>query len=117
MGIKMQPHKKKVAIVAAVSLGIIALSFLIPIVIVPAVIGVSGASNCAISTGCAGDTYEKCGAYQSSGESSSFTDSLDRGMKGMLCMMGLDNGKAAFVMWLESPSPAATLNKIPLYIQ
>jgi hypothetical protein len=117
MQIKMQPHKKKVAIMAAVSLGIIALSFLIPVVIIPAIIGVSSASNCAISTGCAGDTYDKCGAYQSSGESSSFTDSLDRGMKGMLCMMGLDNGKAAFALWLESHRSAATLNKIPFYIQ
>ena len=98
----MQPHKKKVAIMAAVSLGIIAFSFLIPLVIIPAVIGVSTASNCAVSTGCAGDTYDKCGAYQSSGESNSFTDSLDRGMKGMLCMMGLNDGKAEFVLWMQS---------------
>lgn len=117
MEIKMQPHKKKVAIMAGVSLGIIALSFLIPLVIIPAIIGVSSASNCAISTGCAGDTYDKCGAYQSSGESSSFTDSLDRGMRGMLCMMGLDSGKAEFTLWMESQRSAATLNKIPVHIE
>ena len=116
MEIKMQPHKKKVVVMTAVSLGIIGLSFLIPLVIVPAVIGVTNAGNCAISTGCAGDTYGKCGAYQTS-ESTSFADSLDRGMKGMLCMMGLDDSKAKFALWMDSQRSAATLNKTPIHIE
>ena len=97
----------------AVSLGIIVLSFLIPIVIIPAVLGVSSASDCAISSGCAQDTYSKCGAYQSSAGSTSFTDSLGRGMKGMLCMMGLGGGEAKFIIWAGSNSLDVTLNKIP----
>lgn len=109
----MQPHKKKVLIITAVSLGIISMSFLIPIFIVPAAIGISSASNCAIATDCAQDTYSKCGAYQS-GESDSFGDSLDRGMKGLLCMMGLDSGKPQFILWAEAGSRSVTLNKIPV---
>jgi hypothetical protein len=112
----MQPQKKKVVIITAVSLGIISMSFLIPIVIVPAVIGVSSASNCAISSGCAQDTYSKCGAYQS-GESSSFGDSLDRGMKGMLCMMGLGGEASQAILWIEVNAKAITLNKIPVHIE
>lgn len=103
-------------IMTAVSLGIIALSFLIPIVIIPAYLGVSDASNCAISSGCAQDTYSKCGAYKTSSESTSFLDALDRGMKGMLCMMGLGGGDAKFIVWSANNSLAATLNKIPFYI-
>jgi hypothetical protein len=95
----MQPHKRKVLIMMAVSSGIIAFAFLLPIVIIPAYLGVSDASNCAVSSGCAGDTFDKCGAYQSSGDSTSFTDSLDRGMKGMLCMMGLDGNTAKAIAW------------------
>jgi hypothetical protein len=109
----MQPQKKKILIVTAVSLGIISMSFLIPIFIVPAAIGVSSASSCAIATDCAQDTYSKCGAYQS-GQSSSFGDSLDRGMKGMLCMIGLDSGKPQAILWAQTETEAITLNKIPV---
>lgn len=109
----MQPHKKKVLIMVAVSLGIIVFSFMIPIVIIPAYLGVSGAGNCALSSGCAGSTFDKCGAYQSSGESTTLLDSLDRGMKGMLCMMGLDGGSAKAIMWSEWSTVPITLNKIP----
>ena len=111
----MQPHKKKVLIMSAVSLGIIVMSFVIPIYLVPAYIGVSNASSCAISTGCAGDTFGKCGAYQASGESTSFSDSLDKGMKGMLCMMGLDSGEANAILGGMAESQAATLNKIQFH--
>ncbi len=96
----------------AVSLGIIAFSFLLPLVIIPAYLGVSSASDCAISTGCSQDTFSKCGAYSSTGESTSFIDSMSRGMRGMLCMMGLDSGTAEFIIDDENGSLAATLNKI-----
>lgn len=86
-------------IMVAVSLGIIVFSFMIPIVIIPAYLGMTGAGNCALSSGCAGSTFDKCGAYQSSEDSTSLLDSLDRGMRGMLCMMGLDDGNAKAIMW------------------
>ena len=96
----------------AVSLGIIASSVLIPIVVIPTVLEVSKASNCAVATGCAGDTFSRCGAYRSSGESSSFGDSMDRGMKGLMCMIGLDQPRANAILLPWSYQVAATLNKI-----
>lgn len=112
----MQPHKKKVAIMAAVSVGIVSLSFLVPLVIIPAYLGVSGASGCAISSGCAQDTFSKCGAYQS-GDSTSISDSMDRGMKGMLCMMGLGGKEPKLVLGAKTLLSSVTLNKIPLRIE
>lgn len=112
----MQPQKKKVVVMMAVSLGIIIFSFLLPIVIIPAYLNLSAASGCATSTGCAEDRYSKCGAYQSSGDSSSFFDSVGRGMKGMLCIMGLDNGDAKFTSAFVSNSDPSTLNKVLLRI-
>ena len=103
-------QNKKVVVILAVSLGIITFSFLLPIVIIPAYLKISGASNCAISTGCAGDTYGKCGAYEAAG--SSFGESLGRGMKGMLCMMGLDQGKAGISFWISEFSSRVILNKL-----
>ena len=108
----MQPHKKKVLKMTAVAAGIIVVAFMLPTLIIPAVIGVSTASDCAISSGCAGQTYDKCGAYQSSSESSSFTDSMGRGMRGMLCMMGLDGASSKVVIPVGTPELPVTLNKI-----
>lgn len=108
----MQPHKKKVLKMTAVAAGIIVVAFLLPTVIIPAAIGVSTASDCAISSGCAGETYDRCGAYQSSGESSSFTDSMGRGMRGMLCMMGLEESSSKAIIPGGTTALPVTLNKI-----
>jgi hypothetical protein len=106
----MAVRQKKVVVILAVSLGIITFSFLLPIVIIPSYLKISGASGCAISAGCAGDTYSKCGAYESSG--SSFGESLGRGMKGMLCMMGLDQGRAGISLWIIELSGRVIFNKL-----
>ncbi|HKX81389.1 MAG TPA: hypothetical protein VJL54_03965 [Nitrososphaera sp.] len=108
----MQPHKKKVLKMTAVAAGIIVVAFMLPTVIIPAAIGVSTASDCAISSGCAGETYDKCGAYQTSGDSTSFIDSMGRGMRGMLCMMGLDGSSSNAVVLPGLPASPVTLNKI-----
>lgn len=100
----------------AVSLGIIASSFLIPIVVIPTVIEVTKASECAVAAGCAEDTFSRCGAYQSSGDSNSFGDAMDRGMKGLMCMIGLDGPKAETVLLPWTVQEAATLNKILVHI-
>jgi len=112
----MQPQKKKVVVMMAVSLGIIGLAFLIPIVIIPTFFSVSDASNCASSLGCSQDTFHSCGAYQSSGNSSSLIDSMGRGMKGMLCMLGLDNGTELILFYARDSFPI-TLNKAWLPIR
>ena len=114
--IRVQPHKKKIAIMTCVSLGIIVMSFMLPLYIIPAYLGVSNASNCAISSSCAGESFNKCGAYQASGDSASFSDSLDKGMKGMLCMMGLDGVGAKVTLGSWTESATATLNKIQVHI-
>jgi hypothetical protein len=88
------------------------MSFVIPIYLIPAYIEVAKASECAGSATCAGDTFSKCGGYNASGESSSFADAMDKGMKGMLCMMGLDSGEANAILGGVAESQAATLNKI-----
>jgi hypothetical protein len=100
----------------AVSLGIIASSFLIPIVVIPTVLEVSKASNCAVAAGCAEDTFSRCGAYQSSSDSNSFGDAMDRGMKGLICMIGLDGPRATAVLSPLRGQEAATLNKIQFHI-
>ncbi len=94
----------------AVSLGIIGLASLIPTVIIPSFFSVSNASNCASSLGCSQDTFNRCGAYESSGNSSSLIDSMGRGMKGMMCMLGLDQS-TEFVLFYASDSIPITLNK------
>ncbi|HEX2013629.1 MAG TPA: hypothetical protein VLA68_00235 [Nitrososphaera sp.] len=112
----MQPQRKKVVVMMAVSLGIIVFSFLLPIVIIPAYFNLSNASGCAGSTGCAQDTYSRCGAYQASGNSSSFIDSMERGAKGMLCMLGLDKSESKFVAPFAVKEAPITLNKVLLTI-
>lgn len=94
----------------AVSLGIIGLASLIPTVIIPSFFSVSNASNCASSLGCSQDTFNRCGAYESSGNSTSLIDSMDRGMKGMMCMLGLDQS-TELVLFYASDSIPITLNK------
>jgi hypothetical protein len=111
----MQPQRRKVLIMVAVSLGIVTSSYVIPIVVIPAVLGITRASDCAVATGCAQDTFSKCGAYQSSNEENSFGDAMDRGWKGMLCMTGLD-GEAKAVLWVSNYSLAITLNKIQVHM-
>lgn len=106
----MGSQKRRGVVIIGIALGIISFAFLLPTVIIPAYLKISGASNCAISTGCAGDTYGKCGAYQSSG--SSFGESLGRGMKGMLCMMGLGQGSAGVNVWTYEMPGRIILNKL-----
>ncbi|HEY7734807.1 MAG TPA: hypothetical protein VIB07_08450 [Nitrososphaera sp.] len=106
----MQPQKKKVVVLMAVSLGIIGLASLIPTVIIPSFFSVSNASNCASSLGCSQDTFSRCGAYESSGNSTSLIDSMGRGMKGMMCMLGLDRS-TELVLFYSSDSIPVTLNK------
>ncbi|MGH9992900.1 MAG: hypothetical protein ACREAZ_09700 [Nitrososphaera sp.] len=112
----MQPQNRKVLVMLAVSMGIITFSFLLPLVIIPAYLDISNASSCATSIGCSQDSYSRCGAYESSGDSGSFTDSISRGMKGMLCLMGFDNGDAKITSPLVSRSGHITLNKVLLPI-
>lgn len=112
----MQPQNKKVLVMLAVSMGIISFSFLLPLVIIPAYLNMSGATSCATSVGCSQESYSRCGAYQTSGDPSSFTDSIGRGMKGMLCLMGFDNGDAKITSPLVSRSGHITLNKVLLPI-
>jgi hypothetical protein len=112
----MQPQKRKVLVMVAVSLGIISSSFIIPIVVIPAILGITKASDCAVATGCAQDTFSRCEAYRSSTEEHSFGEAMDRGWKGMLCMTGLDGGEARAVLGTFSYSSAATLNKIQVHM-
>lgn len=109
--IKMQPQKKKIVVLMAVSLGIIGLASLIPTVIIPSIFSVSNASNCASSLGCSQDTFSRCGAYKSSGNSTSLIDSMGRGMKGMMCMLGLDDQRTELALVFTSDSIPITLNK------
>jgi hypothetical protein len=106
----MQPQKKKVVVLMAVSLGIIGLASLIPTVIIPSFFSVSNASSCASSLGCSQDTFNRCGAYESSGNSTSLIDSMGRGMKGMMCMLGLDQS-TELVLFYGSDFIPITLNK------
>ena len=87
----MQPHKKKVVVMAAVSLGIVGFTYLLPVVIVPMYINMSQSACTGLD--CAQSAYARCSVYQTS-EDSGFIDSMSGGMKGMLCMMGLDGGGA-----------------------
>jgi hypothetical protein len=112
----MQPQKKKVVVLMAVSLGIIGLASLIPTVIMPSFFSISNASECASSVGCSQDTFSRCGAYESSGNSTSLIDSMDRGMKGMLCMLGLDQ-RTELVLSYTSDSIPITFNKAWLPIR
>lgn len=89
----MHPHTKKVVTMTAISLGIIIFAFLIPVYVVPAALAVSEATNCT-DYGCANAAFSKCGGFSASEEGSNFMSSWTRGMKGMMCMMGIDMGSS-----------------------
>jgi hypothetical protein len=91
---------------ASISIGIVAFAFLLPVVIIPATLSMMNAGSCT-DYGCAQSTFSKCGVYQSSGDSN-LLDSMKKGMQGMMCMMGLDDGGTKVSV---SASPI-TLNKV-----
>lgn len=110
-------RQKKIVVMAAISLGIVTIAFLVPAVIIPTYSGVAQASDCAVSPNCAKDTFSRCGAYQSNGEPS-FGDSLSRGLKGMICMLGLDDRpKFSYAITNKITLHHITLNKALLYIE
>ena len=102
----MQPRKKKVVVMATITIGIVAFAFLLPTVIIPVTLSMMQTGSCT-DYDCAQSVFNKCGAYQSSGDSN-LLDSMTRGMQGMLCMMGLDDGGTKVSV---SASPI-TLNKV-----
>ena len=88
----MHPHIKKVVVMAAISLAIIMAAYIVPVYVVPVALGVSQVANCT-DYGCANSTFTKCGGFSSSESGSTdFMSSWTRGMKGMLCMIGLKLG-------------------------
>lgn len=101
----MQPRKKKVVVMAAVTIGIVTFAFLLPTVIMPVTFSLLRTGSCT-DYGCAQSTFTKCGAYQSSGDSN-FLDSMTKSMQGMMCIMGIDGGTKVSA----SASPI-TLNKV-----
>jgi hypothetical protein len=102
----MRPKTKKVVTMAAISIGIVTFAFLLPTVIIPVTLSMMQASSCT-DYDCAQSIFSKCGAYQSSGESN-LLDSMAKGMHGLMCMMGLDDGRTRVSV---SASPI-TLNKV-----
>lgn len=92
----MHPHTKKVVMMTAISLGIIMFAYMIPVFVIPVALGVSEITNCT-DYGCTSSAFTKCGGFSSSSseDSSSSFDSWTRGMKGMLCLIGLDMGTSA----------------------
>lgn len=102
----MHPHTKKVVMMTVISMGIIMFAYMIPIYVVPVALGVSDAAGCT-DYGCANSTFSKCGGFSSEGDSSNFAGSWAKGMKGMLCMMGLDMGASVI-----APAGQITLNKV-----
>ncbi len=102
----MQPRKKKIVVMAAITLGIVAFAFLLPIVIMPVALSLMRAGNCT-DYGCAQSLYSKCGAYQTSGDSANLLDSMVRGIQGMACMMGMDDGTKT-----SAAANPVTLNKV-----
>lgn len=102
----MHPHTKKVVMMTAISLGIIVFAYMVPVYVVPVALGVSEATNCT-DYGCANATFSECGGFSAEGESSSMVDSWTRGMKGMMCMMGLDRGTS-----INASAEQITLNKV-----
>jgi hypothetical protein len=103
----MHPHTKKVVMMTAISLGIILFAYMIPVYVVPVALGVSQAAGCT-NYDCANSTFSKCGGFSSSeGESTSFAGSWARGMRGMLCMIGLDMDTSTNAFAVQ-----ITLNKV-----
>lgn len=86
----MHPHTKKVVMMTAISMGIIMFAYVIPIFIIPVALGVSETARCT-DYGCANAMFARCGGFSPEGESS-FADSWTKGMRGMMCMVGLDAG-------------------------
>jgi hypothetical protein len=101
----MDPHTKKVVILSAISIGALMFAYMVPVYVVPVALKVSNAAGC-MDYGCANDTFGKCGGYSTESESSNAADSWTRGMKGMMCMMGLDMGAS-----INAPAVQITLNK------
>jgi Na+/H+ antiporter NhaC len=102
----MHPHTKKVIMMITISMCIIMFAYVIPIFVVPVALGVSGAANCT-DYGCANAAFTNCGGFSSEGNPSSMMDSWTRGMKGMMCMIGLDTGAS-----VKAPAGQITLNKV-----
>jgi hypothetical protein len=84
----MTPQTRKVIIIAAVSIAVLASSFLIPAVIFPAYKTTEKSANC-FNFNCAGNTYQRCETNQAS-NSTGFIDMLSNGMKGLMCMTGIN---------------------------
>jgi len=101
----MQPRKKKIVVMTAITLGIVAFAFLIPIVIMPVAMSLLRTGSCT-DYGCTQSLYSKCGVYQTSGDSANVFDSMVRGIKGMACIMGIDSGAKT------STTSPVTLNKV-----
>ncbi|HEY3094912.1 MAG TPA: hypothetical protein VGJ42_04040 [Nitrososphaera sp.] len=103
----MHPHTKKVVMMTAISLGILVFAYMIPVYVVPVALGLSHVAGCT-DYGCANSTFSKCGGFSSSeGDSTSFIGSWTRGMRGMLCMIGLDTSAS-----LNASAVQITLNKV-----
>src|SRR5687767_8984601 len=77
---RMHPHKKKVVMMTAISMGIIMFAYMIPVFVVPVALGVSEAASCT-DYGCANAMFTKCGGFSAEGDSSDFMDSWARGME------------------------------------
>lgn len=96
----MEPQaRRKVLVVTAVSLGILAFSFLIPAFIIPIYKNMSQSGACT-DVNCAQFAYEKCqaakGINDGSSGSGNFLDMWVEGMDGMLCMMGISGSGTLF---------------------
>jgi hypothetical protein len=101
----MQPKTKKVVVMAAVTIGIVAFAFLLPTVIMPVTFSILRTGSCT-NYDCAQSTFSKCGGYEASSDSN-FVDSMTKSMQGMLCIMGIDGEtKVSF------PNSSITLNKV-----
>jgi hypothetical protein len=101
----MHPHVKKVAMMSAISVGLIIFAYIIPIFVVPVAIAASGRAGCT-DYDCAGATFAKCGGY-SNKESSDLVDSWTSGMEGMMCLMGIEKGTS-----VNAFTGQITLNKV-----
>ena len=75
-------------------------AYLIPVLVVPLALGVSGASRCT-NYGCASSTFNKCGGYSTSESDSNSAELWTKGMHGMLCMMGLEKAASVNVYHFE----------------
>ena len=91
---------------ATLTIGIVAFAFLLPTVIIPVTLSMMQSGSCT-DYGCAQSVFSKCSVGQSAGDSK-LLDSMTRGMQGLLCMMGLDDGGTKVSV---SANPV-TLNKV-----